>query len=192
MLFRSRIVTHYDSYFVDALAETKRVLDWLNMPSSTEIIQRACSVASDDLRHHRDTSADLLDIAVPAAVLQLYGQLCAEAVAPDSAALVDAAPELAADTGDTHPDVSAARLAGAVALLRAHRAALAELRPALVASQTELAVLRPVLEAREAELAALQPTLAAREAEIAGFARELASLRELVAAREAEIAGFAV
>ena len=133
-------------------------LAWLNIPSSSDIIQRACSVASDDLRHHRDTAAGLLVIEAPAAVLQLYGRLCDEAIAPDGAAL---RPALA--TSQTE---------------------LAILRPVLQAREAEVAFLQPTLAAREAEIAGFareldmtRDLLAAREAEIAGFARELVSMR---------------
>jgi hypothetical protein len=188
---QDRIVTHYETYFLDAAAETKRLLTWLGIPAELTIIQRVCSVAAEELRHHRDTAADLLDIAAPAAVLQLYGWLCDEASATDGAALANTAPLLADDTDEARPAAPAARLAGAIALLRAHEAALAALGPALATSQTELAILRPVLQAREAEVAFLQPTVAAREAEIGDFARELAATRDLLAAREAEIGGLA-
>jgi hypothetical protein len=180
------IVTHYDTYFVDALAETKRVLSWLGIPASTKIIRRAGDAVSDELRHQRDTAAGLLEVEAPSAVLQLYGRLCEQASAPDGAALANLAAEPTAEASDTRPAALAARLAGAIALLREHEAALT----ALTTTQTELAVLQPVLQAREAEVAFLQPALAAREAEIAGFTRELLAAHELLVARETEIADF--
>ena len=177
-----RIVTHYDAYFADAAAETSRVLSWLGLPVAPALVEQACAAASGELRHHRGTAASLLEGAVPAAVLQLYGWLCDEAAGAGAAALAGAG----ADADVWQPDDAPA---GALALVRA-QAELAQLRPALAASQTELAVLRPVLEARETELAQLAPLLAAREAELAGHRRELAALRELVAAREGEIGGY--
>ena len=122
----------------------------------------------------RPAAGRVVVYVAPAAALELYGRLCDEAIALDGAALVNAAPELAAETDDARPARLAERLAGATALFRAE-ADLAALRPALATSQTELTILQLVLEAREAEVAFLQPALAAREIEIAGFTRELGS-----------------
>jgi hypothetical protein len=185
-----RIVTHYDAYFVDAAAETKRILAWLGIPTSPDIIQRVCSGAQDELRHHRTTMADLLAIGAPAAVLRLYGQLCDEASATSGAALASITPKSVATDDSTSAALSAS-FAAALALLRAHESELAALRPALTTSQAELAILRPVLQAREAEVAFLTPALAAREAEIADYARELETTRAILQAREAEIADYA-
>jgi hypothetical protein len=185
-----RIVTHYDAYFVDAAAETSRILAWLDIPASPDTIQRVCSSTADELRHHRSTIADLLAVGAPAAVLQLYGRLCGEVGAPGGAALASVAPEGAA-TDDYTPAAPGTSLAAALALLQAHEAELATLRPAVATSQTEIAILRLVLQAREAEVAFLMPALAARETEIEGYARELETTRAILQAREAEIEGYA-
>jgi hypothetical protein len=187
---QDRIITHYETYFVDPVAETKRVLAWLNIPSSPALIERACRVASEELRHHHNTTTNLLATEAPIAVLELYAQLCNEAHTADSAVLVSTLAELAADNSDGQLARLAARLVAAIARLREQEIALAELRPALTRLQTEVAILQYMLQARDAEVGTLRPILAAREAEISGFTGELEVAREILAARETEISGF--
>ena len=183
----NRIITHYDAYFVDAAAETRRVLAWLGIPTSADLLERACAGAAGSMRHHRSTLADLLAAGAPTATLRLYGELCDEEVgAPPGAALAGiSSPNSSAS--DYAAPAADASLQTALALLHAHEAELNELRPLAGSIQTELAILRPVLAAREKEVAFLMPALAAREGEIANLMRELAATRDVLAAREAEI-----
>jgi hypothetical protein len=74
-----RLITHYQSYFQNARAEVRRVLDWLALEVSEEAIERACAHISVGLRHHRVTTAELIELDVPDEVLGLYWSLCAEA-----------------------------------------------------------------------------------------------------------------
>lgn len=75
-----RVVTHYDSYFIDAPRELERVLGELGLPSSPEMAMVASSHLRTDLRHDRRSLADLEDeSAVTEEDLDLYEQLCREA-----------------------------------------------------------------------------------------------------------------
>jgi hypothetical protein len=74
-----RIITHYESYFHDAQTELRRVLDFLDMPLSAELIDNACTIVSDDLRRHRLITDRLQEECMPAEVLDLYLNMCREA-----------------------------------------------------------------------------------------------------------------
>jgi hypothetical protein len=74
-----RIVTHYEGYFHDPRLELRRVLGFLEMPASDEVIERAVVVVSDKLRHYRNRADDLSDEAIDTEVLNLYRDLCEEA-----------------------------------------------------------------------------------------------------------------
>ena len=75
-----RIVTHYDSYFDDPVAELRRVLNFIGMPVDT--VDISAGVVSSGLRHKR--SADDLDGSVPTEARDLYFILCEEAEYPQS------------------------------------------------------------------------------------------------------------
>lgn len=74
-----RIVTHYESYFQDPIAELKRVANRAGMQVPADVISRACAYVSDDLRHHRTETNELAAINVPDEVLDMYLNLCREA-----------------------------------------------------------------------------------------------------------------
>lgn len=88
-----RVVTHYDSYFVDPCAETQRVLTALGFPTQKKAIEQVCSVTSGRLRHHRRTISDLVTSDVEPDVLKCYLELCAEAQ-------VEMVPKVFAGTGE--------------------------------------------------------------------------------------------
>ena len=73
-----RIITHYENYFRDANAELHRVLDFLEIPVSAELIEQSISAISGELRHHR-FDGDLSDKTVDRSVFNLYQDLCREA-----------------------------------------------------------------------------------------------------------------
>ena len=73
-----RIITHYENYFRDANAELHRVLDFLEIPVSAELIEQSISAISGELRHHR-LDGDLSDKTVDRSVFNLYQELCREA-----------------------------------------------------------------------------------------------------------------
>ncbi len=69
-----RVVTHFESYFADPAAETRRVLAALHASVPDEVIERAATGALPHLRHHR-----VSDESLPARITDLYARLCAEA-----------------------------------------------------------------------------------------------------------------
>src|SRR5581483_8101878 len=70
------IVTHYETCFFDPQSELRRVLDVLGIDASDETVTEACSFAKISLRHNRADAGALLSPDVPAAVRELYAQLC--------------------------------------------------------------------------------------------------------------------
>lgn len=79
-----RIITHYENYFLDPKAELHRVLDFLEIPVSTELIERSISAISIDLRHQR-FRGNPRNTAVDRKVFDIYQELCREANFIDSA-----------------------------------------------------------------------------------------------------------
>ena len=74
-----RVVTHYDSYFIDPCAEVQRVFAALGLPVMRETVGQACSATSWDLRHHRCTIQNLMEADVDPYLLKCYLELCDEA-----------------------------------------------------------------------------------------------------------------
>src|SRR5439155_23481691 len=74
-----RIVTHYESYFIDGPAETRRVAEFLGLATDEETIQTACATVAAKLRHSRFGAGDLERVSAPAEVTELYRRLIAEA-----------------------------------------------------------------------------------------------------------------
>ena len=73
------VITHYDTFFFDPEGELRRIVNLLNIPASSLDINRACAAAVPGLRHQRSTTQELLEAQVPAQVVDLYLQLCAQA-----------------------------------------------------------------------------------------------------------------
>ena len=76
---QNRLITHYDAYFVDGVAELRRVLDFAGVSASDEIVASALSHSSTDLRHHHFHRRHLLDATSCESVCELYAALCEEA-----------------------------------------------------------------------------------------------------------------
>ena len=74
-----RIVTHYGMYFRNPESEFPRLLTFLDLPAPEDVIEEASTAMVADLRHHQLTTADLVDADVPAAIVELYRDLCMEA-----------------------------------------------------------------------------------------------------------------
>lgn len=74
-----RIVTHYEAYFRDPHAELRRVLNFLDMPISVELIDSARTIVSDILHRHRLKPEQLHEESMPSEVLELYQNMCHEA-----------------------------------------------------------------------------------------------------------------
>jgi hypothetical protein len=73
-----RLVTHYDSYFLEPEQEITRVLAFLGLDHGQDR-QALKSAALPALRHHRKTVRDLEDDGFPVEAIDLYVRLCREA-----------------------------------------------------------------------------------------------------------------
>ncbi len=74
-----RLVTHYESYFLDARGETERLLRFVGLPAHTAALDALSGVANDGLRHNRLPLRDLLDGRIQYDFVRTYLDLCAEA-----------------------------------------------------------------------------------------------------------------
>jgi hypothetical protein len=74
-----RIITHYESYFLDPRAELRRVLAFLHVPASDESLEQCVSFISAKLRHNRAASQRPNDPRVSEEVFVLYERMCEEA-----------------------------------------------------------------------------------------------------------------
>ena len=75
----NRIVTHYESYFHTPRKELQRVLGFLNISASEDILKRCDDVISRNLRHSRFRTEKLLEESVAPEIFDLYLELCEEA-----------------------------------------------------------------------------------------------------------------
>ena len=72
-----RLITHYDTYFVNPRGELQRVLHWLGWSAPEEQLDAACRSVSASHRQHRLTGAELSEARVPLEVAEAYTALCA-------------------------------------------------------------------------------------------------------------------
>lgn len=75
----NRLLTHYDSYFIDPEAELRRVLSFLDMRVHEEQIGKAVSAVSTKLRHNHSVTREAAGVRVPREVAELYSRMCVEA-----------------------------------------------------------------------------------------------------------------
>jgi hypothetical protein len=74
------IVTHYQAYFHRPQKELRRVLDFLELPASDQLIANACyTTLKRDLRSHHNRTQELLKSDSPPQLKDLYLGLCREA-----------------------------------------------------------------------------------------------------------------
>jgi hypothetical protein len=73
-----RLVTHFDSYFLDPEREISRVLDFLDLNHDPDL-PGLRTAAVPALRHHRKSVGDLEEHGFPGEVIELYLRLCDEA-----------------------------------------------------------------------------------------------------------------
>jgi hypothetical protein len=88
---RERLVTHYDSYFLDPDREITRVLDFLGLNRDQDL-PALRTAAIPALRHHRKSVRDLEEHGFPEGVIDLYLRLRREA------GWVESLPEPAGDS----------------------------------------------------------------------------------------------
>ena len=74
-----RLLTHYDSYFVNPVAELRRVLSFLEMDVTDEEVARSCSAILPGLRHNRSDARGPSRVRLPSEVADLYARMCGEA-----------------------------------------------------------------------------------------------------------------
>lgn len=74
-----RIITHYDSYFINPETELNRLLSFIGLNATSDMIKRACKTVSPLLRHHLSTMEDILKANGPSEVVRLYKDMCVEA-----------------------------------------------------------------------------------------------------------------
>jgi hypothetical protein len=75
----NRLITHYDSYFINPEAELRRTLNYLDMRVSEEQIERSCTAVAHELRHDRHAAREASAPRVPREVAELYSRMCEEA-----------------------------------------------------------------------------------------------------------------
>ena len=73
------IVTHYEAYFHRPQVEIRRVLDFLGLPASSQLISLVRSRVIQGLRHQFSTMEDLLQSNLSRDVRDLYLEMCAKA-----------------------------------------------------------------------------------------------------------------
>jgi len=71
-----RIITHYDSYFIDPHAELRRLLDFLRIDADAQAVAAACSSISRALRHHAYTREEIVKAGASRELVELYEHLC--------------------------------------------------------------------------------------------------------------------
>jgi hypothetical protein len=74
-----RLVTHYDSYFLDFRAEAGRLARFARLPADESLLAMLSALAKDDLRHNRLPLRDFLDGRIQHDIVEVYLDLCAEA-----------------------------------------------------------------------------------------------------------------
>jgi hypothetical protein len=163
-----RLVTHYDSYFLEPDREITRVLEYLGLDRGQDL-PALKTAAIPALRHHRKTIRDLEEHGFPAEVIDLYLRLCGEAgwleAAPEAA---DSDPMTPTATTREHPQI--ARGLGRVDLLRVENELLkrtnTDFTAALADREARIAELETALQNHEALRAELDGKIAERDSRL--------------------------
>jgi hypothetical protein len=158
----NRIITHYDAYF-DGTAEPeiRRLLDFVKLPVTPEVIERCRSAVLEGLRHHRSATDGLETRVVPSAIAELYERLCAEAGYADGGGTVTL-------PSTTHPEPAVSseinllrlQIAGRDRLVRALQSRLADLGDRVAIEESRLGaqaeLSRVLVEQRDETIRALR------------------------------------
>lgn len=99
-----RIITHYDSYFIDPKKELSRVLNFLEMSVKDSDVSAALDSIKTPSRHNANTIQDLLATNPPYELLDLYKNICNDA-GPVYQTLVEDNPLLSYTIPDTYTEV---------------------------------------------------------------------------------------
>ena len=199
-----RVVTHFDAWFVDPVAEARRLVGALDLPGWDD-----SSDAPDPnvgLRHHRKTLNDLREAGFPPATIETFRALCQEAgwwdgneaqavqynLSETESAVVQGLgrvnllrvenESLRRNIADFTTAIAGrdSRVSELEAALRMHEASRSELEAFLRERDGRLRERNAVLQIRDAAIAERDQQAAAREA-------ELLSARESLVAAQARI-----
>lgn len=66
------LVTHYDAFFLRPLRETRRMLNFLELPASDQRVAYARSSSLKSLRHYRASTQELRDAGASEHLIELY------------------------------------------------------------------------------------------------------------------------
>jgi hypothetical protein len=189
-----RLVTHYDSYFLEPDREISRLLDYFGLDPGQDL-QGLKTGTIPELRHHRKTVSDLYEHEFPAEVIDLYLRLCREAgwvEGQTEAAVFDAAPPVRASApiarGIGHVDIlriendlwkrinadREARIAELEFALQNQEEARAERDSRLLERNALIARRDHTLHEQRLQLAATETELERRRDEISSLAERLA------------------
>jgi hypothetical protein len=206
-----RFVTHFDAWFVDPMAEAKRLVSALGLPGWDA--EGDGPDPNIGLRHHRQTLDDLRQADFPAVTIETYRALCQEAgwwEGGDSMAGGGVTSEtesavlqgigrvnllrvenesLRRNIADFTTAISGrdARVSELEAALRMHEASRSELEAFLRERDGRLRERNAVLQIRDAALGERDQQAAAREAELGNLRSELSAARERAGELEREV-----
>ncbi len=179
------LVTHYDSYFHDPLAELRRVCAFAELRPSEETLAAAAASIAPRLRHHEPGTLRTLDALSPD-LATLYQRLCADAgplhaeVRAREHVGAAGAPRAAGEAPET--TVLRERVAGLEVTLAEREARIAALEAERAAGATELVRLNAVVVERDAVLAERDVALGGVRGELVterrDHARTMAQLSE--------------
>jgi hypothetical protein len=185
----TRLVTHFDAYFLEPEREIARVLDFVGLGSG-QGASALRSAAIPDLRHHRKSLRDLEEAGFPAEAIALYRRLAREAgwwEGSDDA-----------DDADSVPPESAtaaiARGLGGVDLLRVENETLrrnnADFTAALARREARIAEVEAMLHIHETSRAELDGRIAERDSRLEDRNILLSRAKQGMTALEQQITGL--
>lgn len=169
------LVTHYDSYFHDPMAELRRVCAFAELTPSDDTLAAAAASIAPRLRHHEPGTVRTLD-ALPPALGDLYQRLCAAAGPVHAAvrATEHVGTAVATRPADEPPAMTVLRerVAGLEAALTERDERVAALQAERAHDASELARLAAVVTERDAVLAERDVTLGMVRDELVTYRRE--------------------
>jgi hypothetical protein len=199
-----RVVTHFDAWFVDPAAETRRLVQALNLPGWDA--ETAGLDPNAGLRHHRKTLEDLKDANFPSTTIETYRALCNDAGWWEGSDVQDAVPNsrdtdsailrgigrvnllrvenetLRRNIADFTTALAGrdARVSELEAALRMHEASRSELEAFLRERDGRLRERNAVLQIRDAAIAERDQQAAARESELSSARTALAAAQDRI------------
>jgi hypothetical protein len=172
---RDRVVTLYESYFADADAELRRVLEELGLPADDQAIAVTRNAVDPALHHQHATLAQLLASDCHPEVIEMYVGLCAEAggtgqARPEEGA-APAGSDLLTPGASARGDLQRSRFHAEIAQQEEYTRHLLH----------ENAALRQLLEETRAQLATLTGEVSSERCRREAQARRLSAIAETAA-----------